>query len=90
MTKDDFFNKYQLEGSLILLHLDAMDDISKDCYETFMDYRDLSLLEFLQKNNPTNEGNYTEKEFIDDFMNRLDSIVLYAKSVKAFMRKRNL
>ncbi|WP_101774614.1 hypothetical protein [Pasteurella oralis] len=88
MTKDDFFNKYQLEGSLILLNLDAMDDISKYCYETFMSYRNLPLTEFLQQNDPTENNTYTEEEFISDFIANLDGIILYAKLVKAFIKKR--
>ncbi|MCW9699478.1 MULTISPECIES: hypothetical protein [Pasteurellaceae] len=85
MNKDEFFKKYQLDGSLVILDLDANDDDSKFCYEALLAYRNLPLNEFIVE---YLDEYMTESEFIESMLDTLDEIISRAKNAKRFIKKR--
>lgn len=84
MIKDEFLSKYEPETSLAIRALDANDDQSKWQYEALLDYQNLSLDKFLEEYEIFKD----EQEFLNFMLCRLDTLILNASNVKAFIKKR--
>ncbi|HEH9663702.1 hypothetical protein GVX81_00660 [[Haemophilus] felis] len=85
MTKDEFFAKHQLEGSLAILDLDANDDQSEFCYNALLYYREYPLDECIAL---FSEEKMSEKEFVEWMLDELNWIIQRAKNAKRFIKKR--
>ncbi|MGQ0287142.1 hypothetical protein ACT2CV_08060 [Pasteurellaceae bacterium 22721_9_1] len=90
MTKDEFFEKNSLAGSLAILALDENDDSANFCYNGLLLYRELTLEECFEKmfdGDPGIIDDMTEDFYLDWIISELQGTIARAKRAKQFVKE---
>ncbi|TPH21804.1 hypothetical protein EUX48_07415 [Haemophilus haemolyticus] len=87
MTKNEFFKKNEDENGLVAVYLDELEDICADLYERYCAYRNPNIdVETLLDEFEIDD--YSEREYVEFFIDDLDRVVLLAQLAKRFIKKR--